>query len=189
MRLVNCSFLATAALAYALVHSALAKEAFDCCAKAIANESTAPSYVLITIVNDNTESRQTICTLATFFEGAIHSQYHLPYTMAGLQKGRQIALANKDRVYHFSELRALKNLRVRYTPQGLAQMRQQLSEYSTAEIVAGMSSSQGILHHLYDKQKSFALFAASRDALAYILLERGLQVGQGDLTGGLYLIR
>lgn len=180
-------FFAPIVLVIALAHPALAQQSSANFAKAIANGSTSPSYVLITVINDNTRSRQTVCTAAPFLLGAIHFQYNLPYTDVGIQKGKRVALASKDRVYHFSDLKALKNLRVRYTQQELTVVRSQLHDFSTEEIVAGFSDSSDGLHELYRKQKSFLQLATYRDALSHILLERGLQPRMADMTGGLYL--
>ena len=179
-KLVLSRFLVVALLACIMACPALAQQSRASFAKAIANYSTAPLYVLITVVNDNTGSRRTLCTVAPFLLGAIQHQYHFPISQAGFQKCRQIALANPDHIYHFSQPSALKNLRVFYTPQILDQVRRHLSKYTTQELVQGMSDDSKF-HSMYAMQ--------NRDATAQVLLERGLQVGQGDLIGGLYLIQ
>ena len=180
--------LALVVLVLTLMQSASAQQTSASFAAAFANRSTSPRYVLITIINDKTGSQQTICTLATFFDGAIHYQYHLPYTAEGERKSRKIALTSSGRTYHFSQSNALRNLRIRYTPQILIQVRSQLKNVSTSTLVKGLSHS-GKMNEIYTKQKSFGMFAAYRDALAYVLIERGLQPEQADMTGGLYLAR
>ena len=177
-------FLITFALGFG--HSTGAHQSRATFEKAIANQSTAPSYVLVTVINDKTRTRQTICTTSNFLLGAIHSQYHLPYTDEGLRKGNEIALASKDETFHFSQADALRNLSVRYTPQILARVRDHLRNVSALELVRGLSYN-GKYHQIYEKYKSFRMFAAYRDALAYVLLERGLRPGQGDISGGIYL--
>ena len=116
-----CQVLLLLALSVSSINPAQA-QANDAFAKALANDSTSPRYVLITIINDKTGTQQTIYTLATFFDGAIHSQYHLPYTTERERKSREIALASRDRTYHCSQPNALQNLWVHYTPQILQQI-------------------------------------------------------------------
>ena len=184
-----CRLSALVVLAAALARSVSAQQSDASFTKAIGNRSTSPSYVLITVVNDNTGSRRTICTLATFLDGAIHSQYHLPYTEEGERKSKQIALSSKDRTYHFSEANALRNLRVHYSLETVAQIRKQLSGYTTEEIVSRLFRSRGGLHRIYARQKNFVRFSDYRDAMAFVLLERGVQVGQADMTGDLYQVK
>ncbi len=195
-----CKFLAPVALVIALALPASAQQSATNFAKAITNLSTSPYYVLITVVNDKTGMRRTICTVAPFLLGAIQHQYHiLPLrtkhgdqqaeALAWERKLEAAALASKDHVYHFSNPKALKNLQVRYTQQELAQIHAQLSSLSTSEIIAGLSQQSSGLYRIYTKCDDFHEFAANRDALAYVLLERGLQPRQADMTGGLYLAK
>ena len=144
--------------------------------------------------------RRTICTEAPFLLGAIQHQYHiLPVrikhgnqqseALAWERKLEAAALASKDRVYHFSNPKALKNLQERYSQQELAQIRTQLSNLSTSEIGVGLFQQSSQIYRIYTKCDDFHEFAANRDALAYVLLERGLQPRQADMTGGLYLAK
>ena len=186
-RTTFCRPLLVLALAGILGRSTLAQAgaSFE---KAIAKDSTSPSYVLVTIINDNTGTRQTICTGANFLLGAIHYQYHIPYTREGEQEGKRVALASKDRTYHFSKADALKNFRVGYTPRILAQVRRRLKNVTTSDLVKGMGYNGKFLA-IYEKYQKFSDFVAHRDALAYVLLERGLQPVQGDMSGGVFLSR
>ena len=180
-RFTYSKFLLVLALVVILAHPILA-QASDVFAKAIANSSTSPSYVLITVINDKTGSRQTLCTVAPFLLGAIGDQYHIPFTDGGMRKIKAIALASKDRTYHFSQERALNNLRPNYTPQVLAQVRSRLKSVSTPDLIKGLQGS--MRNHVYTRSK---FWWCNRDALAYVLLERGLQPVQDDITGSLCL--
>ncbi len=185
-------FFAPTVLVIALAYPALAQQSAANFAKAIANDSTSPYYVLITVINDKTGTRQTVCTEAPFLLGAITFQYHIlpartkhgdqqSVALAWERKLQAAALASKDRVYHFSEPKALKNLRAGYSQQELAQAHSLLAAWTTADIVAGMTQS------FSTKYKDFHQMRLNRDALAYVLLERGLQPRQGDMTGAVYL--
>ncbi len=172
------------------IHGALAKEAKDYFADALYNESTSPSYILITVINVKTGTRQTICTQAPFLLGAINREYHIPYTKSGIQKTIAIALASKDHTYRFSQADALKNVRPGYTPQILAQVQKRVRNISTPDLVKGLSynrvlNSDGTLHDIYRKSGKWYAY---RDALAYVLLERGLHAKVADITGSLRLV-
>ncbi len=117
-----CKFLASVVLVIALASPALAQQSPANFAKAITDESTSPYYVLITVINDTTGTRRTICTLAPFLLGAITFQYHIlpdrnshkdqqAAALAWERKLEAVALASKDQVYHFSNPKALKNFR------------------------------------------------------------------------------
>lgn len=151
-------------------------------AKAVANDSTSPSYVLVAIVNDKSKTRQVVCTKGTYLIEALRLQYHFPITDVGWRKAVGMALANKARTFHFSNVQALAFVRPRYSPQILAEVQAKLKRVSTPELVRGIVN--GSLRQVYEKSKDFDAY---REALAYVLLERGLQPFMGDRNGALYL--
>ena len=177
--------LLAAMVALCSAHAAVAQQSNASFARAIANHSTSPSYVLITVIDDRSGSRQTVCTMAPFLLGAIQRQYRLPYTPTGEAKIEAIALAGKDHVYHFSRPDALSNLRPNYTPQILAQVQSRLKTVSTPDLVKGLSD-RGGLRDLYNKSKNRSAY---RDAVAYVLLQRGLSPIQTDMTRDLFVPR
>ena len=68
-------------------------------ARALANDSTAPDYVLITVVDPKTHAERTVCRTANLFFGAIHREYGLGYTEAEIKRAKAIALEQRDRVF------------------------------------------------------------------------------------------
>lgn len=146
---------------------------------AIHNDSTAPSYVLITLVDARTESARSTCTTANLLMGAIHREYDLGYDKASQSRAREIALSNKTHVFRFTKQDALHNIPVTYAESDLARVRTILAPLSIDELRAGFEFKEGKLHSLEDE--------ANRDAVACVLIERGLSPGVGDRSSRLWL--
>ena len=77
---------------------------------ALADESTSPSFVLVTIVDGRSGEERTGCILAPFLLGAIHLERHLPYSRAAMDEGRRIAEAQTDHRFVFRDPAALHNV-------------------------------------------------------------------------------
>ncbi len=159
-------------------------DAYELYVRAIENNSTAPNYVLITVVNDWTKETRLICTVAPFLLGAIHRELQISYEDAGIRKVLEFALSQKDRIFHFSREDALKNIQSPYNEKNLAEMRVALKDLSDEEIRKGFKGDGKGLDKLYidlpDK-----LYSAYRDAIAHVLLERGLLPRRGCRAGNL----
>jgi hypothetical protein len=145
--------------------------------RALENDSTAPSYVLITLVSADGRSRREICIPAPFLLGAITRERHIDYG-----KALEIALSTADFTFQFKDPAAIKNVQPRYTDAMLAEMRAKLKDRSRAQLLAGFRSGRGPLDSLYARYRSEE-YAARRDAIAHVLLERGLLPGAGDPLG------
>jgi hypothetical protein len=136
---------------------------------AVRNETTNPSYVLVSIVNDHTKDKQTGCTLADFVKGALFHEMGLASNPASFEKVRQRMIASKDHVFHFSDMVSLSNVTFHYTPADLARARAAVADYQAA-IQSGHPGkiSDELMHS---------------DALACALVEQGYQVTNQDQTG------
>lgn len=77
---------------------------------AILDHSTAPFFVLVTIVDDRTGQSRTGCLAAPFLLGAIERELDLPSGLDMSDRSVQIALGNPDHVFHFSKQAALDNV-------------------------------------------------------------------------------
>ena len=78
---------------------------------AIRNQSTAPSVVLITIIDDLTGRIRTDCTESPFLLGALQIERGIPtLTSQNLIDLEHVALENTSHVFHFSKKAALDNL-------------------------------------------------------------------------------
>ena len=144
--------------------------------RALENESTAPSYVLVSLRDDVAGSERLVCVPAPFLLGAIHFEYHFGFDAAGSRQALALALKQPDRLFSFTDPRARANVQPRYSPEVLSQTRERLSTVSDAQ-----------LREEARKQAFDGFNAADRDAVAHVLLERGILVGIADRTGRIYL--
>jgi hypothetical protein len=152
---------------------------------AIENASTAPSYVLITVVDDRENTKRSTCTTSNFLLGAIHREYRLGYDKEGVARARGIALENRSHVFHFSNSNALKNIPSSYSEDDLNSIRSKLASLTVEQLREGFSVS-GNLHSIYRVQP-WERHRAYRDATACVLIERGLSPGHGDVVDRLWL--
>jgi hypothetical protein len=148
----------------------------DLFARALANGSTAPDYVLITVVDPKTHAERTVCTTANLFLGALHREHGLGYTEADIRRAKAIALKQRDRRFQFTRKAALENLADYATPQALSDVQQRFAGKSNSrlldrEFIASLVPSRPEAAHL-----------AYRDAVARSLLERGIGCTMGDIA-------
>jgi hypothetical protein len=152
---------------------------------AIRNHSTAPSYVMITVVDDATGEARTACTTANFLLGAIHREHDLGYDGDSLAMAERLALENTAHVFHFSKRSALENIPIQYSQQDIETVREKLAGLSAEQLRDGFSS-YGYLHAIY-RSKPHKQHVAYRDATACVLIERGLSPGMGDIGDALWI--
>lgn len=154
--------------------------------KAIQDGSTAPYFVLF-YLEDNAGHRDTICTEAPFLLGAIHSEFNLPYSTVGEREAERIAIEKVSRVFKFTKSKALDNVKPRYTKEILTEVRLRLESISTMDLAKQLQTlNNSPLHRLYNNRRKWPVYAAYRDAIAYILLTRGIPVRRGDRAGYLF---
>lgn len=153
--------------------------------RALENRSTAPSYVLISLREKETE--RPTCIPAPFLLGAIQIEKHLDYNEQGEAQTLAIALSQPGRAFSFSDPEALRNVQPRYSSGTLEEVQALLAQKSDSELRVEVGRSDGWLHQRYRSKEPFSHAAAYRDAIAHVLLERGIAVGIGDRTGALYL--
>jgi hypothetical protein len=150
--------------------------------RAIANETTAPNFVLISLVTDGDRTKRMVAIPAPFLLGAIHSEYHLAYDWKGETRAKEIALGRPERAFEFRNPAALKNVQPSYSEADLAKARERLGKIGDAAILVGFRGGTGRLHNLYndlpDREST-----AMRDAIAHVLIERGFLVGHGCVAG------
>ncbi|MDF9826906.1 hypothetical protein M2447_000991 [Ereboglobus sp. PH5-10] len=154
--------------------------------RAILNRSTAPNFVLITVVNDNTNEARVVCVEAPFLLGAIHRENNIPYSDEGVRKALDLALANKDQVFHFSNQEALANINPHYGDVILDAMRVVLKDIPDSALKNGFRGHGSDLDNLYMRQEG-EKYSAYRNAIAHVLLERGLLPGRGCFAGHLFI--
>jgi hypothetical protein len=137
---------------------------------ALAEVSTSPLYVLVTVHDVKTGQDREVCIPGTFLLGAIHMERHLRYDARGSAEALNIALSQANRTFSFSRPDALRNVRPRYMPALLAEVRKKYAEASVGELLGAQNYDGGM-----------------RDAIAHVLLERGTLVGIADMGGNLFI--
>jgi hypothetical protein len=152
---------------------------------AVRNQSTAPPYVLITVVDARSEETRSICTTVNFLLGAIHLEYGIEYDREGQVRAQQIALANKSHVFHFTTQETLANIPLHYSQNDLAFVRTELQTFSVSQLREGFSAF-GKLHSIYHVSP-MERSNAYRDATACVLIERGLSPVMGCRSSQLWL--
>jgi hypothetical protein len=148
----------------------------DLFARALANDSTAPDYVLITVVDSKTNAERSVCTTANLFLGAVHREHGLGYTEADIKRAKAIALKQRDRRFVFTRKAALDNLSDYATSEALASVRRRLAGKSDSELL-----DRRFIESLIP-QRPEAAHLAYRDAVARSLLERGIGCTMGDIA-------
>lgn len=150
-------------------------------AAAIRNQSTAPSYVLITEVDGNTGNSQQTCVTVNLFMGAIHRENELGYDAKDQMTAVQIAMTTPDHVFTFKKQTALQNIPRYYSDDQLAQVRDALKPLTDKNLLDAKAR-QTALGKLGEIPHD-----ALRDATACVLIERGLSPGIGDITDQLWV--
>ena len=163
-------------------------ELFIC---AIEKQSTAPLYVLVTVMDSRTGLETEEAITANLLLGAIHREYDFPFTEDGVRQAVQLAKARHDRRFSFSNPLAIENVKPRYTAAILLDVRNHLSGVSDEDVVAAVSLERelkpSLMDSIYEGHETES--SAYRDAIAHVLLERHILCGVSDLTGGLYIER
>jgi len=163
--------------------------------------SLSPLYVLVILRDPKTHQEQEVCTLASSLTGAIIEEHHLEYDNAGERKAFDVAMSTPNRVFEFKNRKARRNAAPGYTPQQLEQVRQLLRGRSRTQLVREAEpdpfkepNQQSYVTQIYrrDINGKFWSSDALMDAVAHVLLERGILVGNGHIggsTGWMYVYK
>ncbi len=160
---------------------------------AVSGEMTmSPLFVLISL-RDKSGHERTVCTLASFLEGAIVDDNHLDYNNKGERKAFDIAMSAPNRTFAFTTRKAISNVQPRYNSRQLADARARLADKSRAQLRAEVERDDSdvtkIYRRYYRDRPGFWHSDEWRDAVAHVLLERGILVGEAHGTATLYLDR
>jgi hypothetical protein len=142
-------------------------------------------FVLIRLNPPTGEGQpQEVCVPEAGLIGAIHVQYHLGYDGPGRERALQIALATKNRTFSFTNSKAFDVVKPLYTPSQLADIQRQLSKFTNSQLVSQLQATQSKVHGLYSDHAP----ESYRDAVAHVLLDRGILVNEDDRSGRLYSV-
>jgi hypothetical protein len=153
--------------------------------KAVLDKSTEPYFVLITVINDSTNSNSLITTEAPFLLGAIHIEHSIPYSENGSAEVERLALAASNRIFRFKKPNALKNIGHFYNDQILGEIKKKIGDLSREELISQVADSKSALHKIYQERTKIT-YIPYRNAIAHILLENGIAVRRNSKSGNLY---
>ncbi|HEX4862020.1 MAG TPA: hypothetical protein VFV07_12340 [Rhizomicrobium sp.] len=143
--------------------------------QAVRDKTSAPYFVLVTLVDDTMKTSWTGCTLPAFVEGALDVEQGLANDDADMARDAQAMLVAKDHTFHFSNPKALAEIRMdAYAPSDLERARGYLHAHGTAFLLSS------------DWTKIDAANALNRTALACAIIEKGLAARMADGNGETY---
>lgn len=137
---------------------------------------------MVTIIDDKTGISRTGCVTAPSLKTAMIMEHGMPQDEMARQKFVDLLLKNPKHEFHFTRREALLDIWFQYTAADVDSMRKQLTKYTDDELRRGFSAN-GSLHHLYQTSRHNAL----RDAIACVLVERGLSPRKTDIENGLWV--
>jgi hypothetical protein len=154
-----------------------------------------PLYLLMNLRDPKSGSQREICVLNHWLEAAIAEEYHLDLA-DDQRKIFDIAMAAPNRVFQFRTRKARAYVAAAYTPDQLAKVRQllrgksrrELRKEATVELLKEPNQ-QSSLTKIYrrDIGKRFWSSEAYKLAVAHVLLEHGILVGEAHDLGILYV--
>jgi hypothetical protein len=150
--------------------------------RALKNNSTAPNFVVVQIKFSSGEWEER-CTEAPYLLGALHREFDIPYTEEGVNKVMLMAVAaSGKRRFVFNKNEAFKNLSVDYTKADLEKVASLISPLSLDEIRLHLNDD-----YFPKKLGSSERYWELSRAFAHAIIDRGLEVGRGCVSGNLYL--
>jgi hypothetical protein len=167
------------------VAQAADKYSDDMYRRALENRSTAPMFVLITLHNPQTGTDRAVCIQAPFLLGAIHRERHIEYDEKGSNEALRVALMQPGRRFTLTNAEARRNVQPVYTPEILGEVRSLIGSTPDAMLVAQLRDQSSALHQIYGSAHR-AQMSAYGNAIAHVLLERGILVGVADIAYRLY---
>lgn len=153
--------------------------------KAMENLSTAPNYVLVSIVDKNTGKSWGVCMESMELLSAIMKEHDIQSPDA-FEKAVEIIKQNNSKTFTFTKPEVLKYLKPVYAREFLKKIRSEFSYYSDEDMVKFFSDNR--TRNMQDLCKQFdESHRVTQTAIAHILLERGILCGRGCLGGELYV--
>ena len=150
--------------------------------------SFTPLYVLIRLKDRRSSEIRSVCTLSSSLSRAIETQYQLD-SLHGSRRVYEIAKSHFDAPFDFSNPKARKYVEPTYTPKILNEVRHALAGKSPTELKRETAANDSALTKLYRRDEGSRLIESDsyKDAVAYVLLENGILVGEAHGTTRLYI--
>lgn len=148
--------------------------------------TTAPYYVLVHVVNGQTEETRTVCIEPSRLLHAIVLEHGFTQDKTGMAKAKELALNRADRTFHFSNQEAFQAASPRYTEEMLAEVRERVKEMKTEDVTGQIMNQLSPLYRFCGKKGERAI-PCYLDAVAHILMERGLACGRSCRPGLIFV--
>ena len=162
--------------------------------RAVMSESGSPGYALFQVRNAHTDSVQTVCVPGNSLVDAIQLEHNWRYAIGGRTKAKRIAVAHGKKPFVFETSNALAHVQRRYTEAQLTQIRSQLSHLTNSQL---RSQLRHVSRHRRSEQptelqkicasSNAPVSYGTRQAVAHVLLERGILVANDERSGQLRL--
>lgn len=154
--------------------------------RALDNSSTAPDFVLITVVDARSGETRIVCTLASGLEGALHMEFGIPYDETGVRRVHDLALQQPDRIFRFSNPEALAHVSPDYSSKDLDVIRAETASRSDSELLNyELIQSLYMRKYLYLTNHRIEMRGRYKHAVAHVLLERGISCRRGCIMADL----
>lgn len=152
---------------------------------AMENISTAPSYVLVAIVDKKAGKSWGVCMESMELLSAIMKEHDIQNPDV-YKKAVEIIKQNNSKIFTFTKPDALKYLKPVYTREILKKIRSEFSYYTDEELAKLFSKNR--TRNMQSLCKQFnESHRVTQTATAHMLLERGILCGRGCLGGYLYI--
>jgi hypothetical protein len=149
---------------------------------ALRNISTAPNYILITVIDNNAGKQEAVCIEAQNLLSAISVEKKLKW-----KEAMALSLKQENGAFHFSNAAALKLVSRAYTEAVLAEARDFLADMTIDEIEAATGSQDSKFYEFCARKPG--AFAARFPAIAHVLTERGILCVRGCKPGLFHIDR
>ena len=151
---------------------------------ALKEDSTSSLYVLVNIPK---YGNQAISIDSQIFLTAIIFEHGFASDRAGRKQAIGFAMANFGKPFYFLDARALENVKPRYGQAELKKAESLVAGMRKGDIIKKLRATDSSLHNFYNDYRDASASMAHQDALAHVLLKRGILVGTQCRTGSLFV--
>ena len=152
--------------------------------EALKDDSSSPLYLLVNVPK---YGKRDVCVQAPFLLTAISLEHGFAFDRVGVRQAVEFALRSFGKPLHFSDTKAEQVVKPRYGQEQLMKAERFLAVFRKDEISKELGASGSRLHAFYAGQRDASARIAYRDALACVMLNRGILVGVQDRTGRLFI--
>jgi len=144
--------------------------------------SSSPRYVRVTVVNEVTSESRTYCVTSNQLWGAVSKEWQLNGQPQAPAEVRKLMLSAPGHVFRFKQQEAMDRIPKRYSDEDLEEARSAMEAFATEDLGKMPTNRLQLFipgQHYWD----------ARDALACVLIERGLSPVMQDISGQVGLAR